>query len=67
MHAKSLKELLRRLDPKHFAQTHRSTIVNLRCIDRLERDVLGRTLVHLRNHPDTLPVGRAYVSRFRQM
>lgn len=63
----SLKDLLRRLSPEEFAQTHRSTIVNLRFVDRLERDVLGRTLIHLRNHPETLPVGRAYVSKFRQM
>lgn len=63
----SLKELLRRLDPKQFAQIHRSTLVNLHFVERLERDVLGRSLVHLRNHPDVLPVGRAYVSLFRQM
>jgi DNA-binding LytR/AlgR family response regulator len=63
----SLKELLRRLDPEQFAQIHRSTIVNLRSVSRLERDVLGRSLIHLKNHPDTLQVGRAYVSRFRQM
>ncbi len=63
----SLKDLLHRLDPEQFAQTHRSTIVNLRFIDRLERDVLGRTLIHLRNHEETLPVGRAYISKFRQM
>jgi len=63
----SLKELLRRLDPEQFAQIHRSTIVNLGFVERLERDVLGRSLVHLKNHPDVLPVGRAYVSLFRQM
>jgi DNA-binding LytR/AlgR family response regulator len=63
----SLKELLQRLDPAHFGQIHRSTLVNLRFIERLERDMLGRTHIHLKNHPDVLPVGRAYVSRFRQM
>lgn len=63
----SLKELIRQLDPQQFVQTHRSTIVNLRFIERLERDVLGRTLIHLRHHGDSLPVGRAYASRFRQM
>ncbi len=63
----SLKELLRRLDPEQFTQIHRSTIVNLHFVERLERDVLGRSLIHLKNHPDVLQVGRAYVSRFRQM
>jgi DNA-binding LytR/AlgR family response regulator len=63
----SLKELLRRLDPSQFVQVHRSTIVNLHCVEKVERDVLGRSLIHLKNHPDVLPVGRAYVSQFRQM
>jgi DNA-binding LytR/AlgR family response regulator len=63
----SLKELLRRLDPEQFAQIHRSTLVNLHFVAKLERDVLGRAILHLKNHPNVLPVGRAYVSRFRQM
>jgi DNA-binding LytR/AlgR family response regulator len=63
----SLKELGRRLDPDQFVQIHRSALVNLRFVERLQRDVLGRALVHLRNSPDVLPVGRAYISRFRQM
>jgi DNA-binding LytR/AlgR family response regulator len=63
----SLKELLRRLDPEQFTQIHRSTIVNLHFVEKLERDVLGGSLIHLKNHPDVLAVGRAYVSRFRQM
>jgi DNA-binding LytR/AlgR family response regulator len=63
----SLKELLRRLDPSQFVQVHRSTLVNLHCVEKVERDVLGRSLIHLKNHPDILPVGRAYVAQFRQM
>ncbi len=63
----SLKELLMRLDPEQFTQIHRSTIVNLHFVGKLERDVLGRSLIHLKNHSDVLQVGRAYVSRFRQM
>lgn len=63
----SLKELTQRLDAEQFAQIHRSTIVNLKAIDRLERDILGRTRVHLKNHGDVLTVSRAYLGRFRQM
>lgn len=63
----SLKELLLRLDPALFSQIHRSTIVNLRFVAKLERDVLGRAHLHLKNHPHVLPVGRAYVSQFKQM
>jgi DNA-binding LytR/AlgR family response regulator len=62
-----LRELVQRLDPIQFVQIHRSTIVNLHSVERLERDVLGRSLIHLKNHPDVLPVSRAYLSRFRQM
>ena len=63
----SLKELLQRLDPEKFTQIHRSTIVNLHYVSKLERDVLGRSLIHLKNHPDVLPVSRTYLARFRQM
>jgi DNA-binding LytR/AlgR family response regulator len=63
----SLKELGQRLDPESFAQIHRGTIVNLRAIERLDRDMLGRALIHLKGHADVLTVSRAYLARFRQM
>jgi DNA-binding LytR/AlgR family response regulator len=63
----SLKELKQRLNPDQFTQIHRSTIVNLRAVEKLERDVLGRTMVHLKGHAHTIPVGRAYVAQFRKM
>jgi DNA-binding LytR/AlgR family response regulator len=62
-----LKELLQSLDPADFAQIHRGTIVNLAAIERLERDVLGRCLLHLKDHSDVLPVSRTFADRFKQM
>ncbi|HEY4210220.1 MAG TPA: LytTR family DNA-binding domain-containing protein [Steroidobacteraceae bacterium] len=62
-----LKELLPSLDPQDFAQIHRGTIVNLGAIERMERDVLGRCLVHLKDHKDILPVSRTFAGRFKQM
>lgn len=62
-----LKELLESLDPRDFAQIHRRTIVNLGAIERMERDVLGRCLVHLKDHADVLPVSRTFAGRFKQM
>jgi len=62
----SLKELRQRLNPEHFAQIHRSTLVNLRSVEKLERDVLGRSQIHLKKHSDVLPVSRAYLAQFRK-
>ncbi len=62
-----LKELLEQLDPQQFAQVHRSIIVNLAAVERIERDVLGRSQIHLRSHADVLPLSRSFAERFRQM
>jgi DNA-binding LytR/AlgR family response regulator len=62
-----LKELLPQLSPAHFAQIHRSIIVNLRRIERIEHDLLGRSRVHLHDCQEALPLSRSFVERFRQM
>ncbi|MGH8258254.1 MAG: LytR/AlgR family response regulator transcription factor [Steroidobacteraceae bacterium] len=62
-----LKALLPSLDPRQFVQIHRGTIVNLGAIERIERDVLGRCRVHLKDHANVLTVSRTFVERFRQM
>jgi DNA-binding LytR/AlgR family response regulator len=63
----SLKDLLQSLDPQVFLQIHRGTIVNRAAIERVERDVLGRCLVHLRDHNDVLSVSRNFAGQFKQM
>jgi DNA-binding LytR/AlgR family response regulator len=62
-----LKELLQQLDPQQFVQIHRGTIVNLRAVARIERDVLGRSLIHVKDRDDVLQISRAYAARFKQM
>ena len=62
-----LKELLASLNPNQFAQIHRGIIVNLSMVERIERDLIGRSRVHLRGRPDTLPLSRSYSERFRTM
>jgi DNA-binding LytR/AlgR family response regulator len=62
-----LRTLLAALDPHQFAQIHRSTVVNLAAIERIERDVLGRCRIQLKDHADVLTVSRSFVDRFRQM
>ena len=62
-----LKELMTALDPQHFAQIHRGIVVNLRAVERIERDLLGRPRVHLRAQADTLPLSRTFLGRFKTM
>ncbi len=62
-----LRELLPRLDPAHFKQIHRSTIVNLRAIAGIVRDDSGRGTVRLRQRPETLAVSQPFMALFRHM
>lgn len=61
-----LKELITQLDPEQFAQIHRSTIVHLKEVDRVERDGAGWRL-RLRGRPQTYPVSEPFAKQFRQM
>ncbi|HZL94024.1 MAG TPA: LytTR family DNA-binding domain-containing protein [Vicinamibacterales bacterium] len=58
------QELLEQVDPQQFVRIHRSIIVNLKAE---ERDVLGRTEIHLKSHKDVLPVSRAFAGQFKTM
>jgi DNA-binding LytR/AlgR family response regulator len=62
-----LKELLAQLDPDHFAQVHRSVIVNLRAIGHVKRHDNETAEIHLKGRVDVLPVSRNYLHLFRQM
>jgi DNA-binding LytR/AlgR family response regulator len=62
-----LKELMEQLDQRYFAQIHRSVIVNLRKVERIERDLLGRSKLYLRDHGEVLTVSRNYLDQFKQM
>jgi DNA-binding LytR/AlgR family response regulator len=48
-------------------QIHRSVIVNLNAVERVERDMLGRSEIHLKSHKDVLPVSRAFAGTFKRM
>ena len=64
---KSIRELCEELDPTMFWQVHRSTIVNVHAIDRLQRDSRGNMLLRLKGRDESLPVSAQYQSLFRQM
>lgn len=63
----SLKQLEERLDPNHFWRIHRSSIVAVTAIDRVDKDELGRWWLRLKNHPEKLPVSVGERGRFRGM
>ena len=62
-----IRELLGMLDPAHFKQIHRSTIVNLKAIAGISRDDSGRGTVRLKSRPETLTVSQPFMALFRNM
>ncbi len=62
-----LKSLLEQLDPQLFAQIHRSAIVNLQAVDRIERNEYGAQEVVLKGRTERLPVSEGFTRQFRQM
>lgn len=64
---KPIKELYEELDPEAFWQVHRSTIVNLRAIERVDRDWRGEPVIVLRGRGETLAVSRTFAHRFKAM
>lgn len=67
-----LKSLLGQLDPQMFAQIHRSAIVNLQAVDRVERSEPGGrggavVEVILKGRAERLAVSEAFTRQFRQM
>ncbi|MBV8466790.1 MAG: response regulator transcription factor [Burkholderiales bacterium] len=63
----SLKELTEQLDPDHFWQVHRATLVNVRDIEEAGRDFTGHLSLKLRSRPERVAVSRAYANLFKQM
>ena len=63
----ALKDLVAQLDPEHFAQIHRSVVVNLRAISHVTRGDNETAGIHLKGRPEVLPVSRSYLHLFRQM
>jgi DNA-binding LytR/AlgR family response regulator len=64
---KPIKELVDELDPEQFWQIHRSTLVNVRAIASVGRDLRGRQIVSVRGHPQKLEVSRSYTGLFKGM
>ncbi len=64
---KPIRDLLAVLDPVHFKQIHRATIVNLRAVAGITRDDTGKGLIRLKTRPEVLNVSQPYMPLFRNM
>jgi len=64
---KPIKELVDELDPQHFWQIHRGTLVNANAIAGVTRDFRGRQIVAVKGHGEKLEVSRSYVGLFKGM
>jgi len=62
---KTLRELSSELDPRHFWQVHRATIVNVRAIATVTSDDTGKREIALRDRPEKLEVSRTFAHLFR--
>ncbi len=62
-----LNALSAQLDPEQFVQSHRAVVVNLCAIDQVRRAASETATIHLKNHPDILPVSRTFLHHFRMM
>ncbi len=64
---KPIKELIAELDPEHFWQIHRATIVNSRAIAGVVRGLRDQADLKLKGRPETLTVSRNFTHLFKQM
>lgn len=63
----ALSELIESLDPEHFWQVHRGTVVNINFVASSKRDGDGRVTLNLRGWERPVSVSRAYSHLFKQM
>lgn len=64
---KSLRQLEAELDDQQFWRIHRSTLVRVAGIERVERTFTGQLKVHLAGMNKPLAVSRRFSDRFKQM
>ena len=64
---KPIKELIEELDAELFWQIHRSTLVNVKAIAGVSRDLRGRQLVSVKGHAQKLEVSRSFTGLFKGM
>lgn len=53
------------LDETMFKRVHRSTIVNMKGIEFMRRDEMGRFRIHIKGRPETLVVSKTFEQQFK--
>jgi DNA-binding LytR/AlgR family response regulator len=64
---KTIRGLLEELDPDQFWQIHRSTLVNVNAIARVQHGLDGHLRLRVGERPELLVVSRPFAYRFRQL
>jgi DNA-binding LytR/AlgR family response regulator len=62
-----LSELITQLNPEEFWQIHRSTVVNINYVSSSYNNLMGKTLLCMKESKQELAVSRAYQHLFKQM
>ena len=62
---KPLKDWEERLPAKHFTRIHRSTIINVDYVERVESWFNRSYRIHIREIPEPLVMSRRYAARFK--
>lgn len=62
---KPLKDWEERLPAKHFTRIHRSTIINVDYVERVENWFNRSYRIHIRQIPEPLVMSRRYATRFK--
>ena len=63
---KPMVEWEERLTPKHFVRIHRSTIVNLECVEKVEKWFNASYRVYIQNIHDPFQMSRRYASKLKE-
>lgn len=63
----TLKQVREKLDPRHFWQIHRSTVVNIAAIQAVYRTFRGALEIKLKRRPEVLAVSAAHAHLFKHL
>lgn len=62
---KPLREWAQRLPARHFVQIHRSTVINLDAVDRVEEWSHQSFRIHIKGHGEPFAMSRRYAAKVR--